>query len=219
MVLQPEDTPLSANGFLQADLLGERIRAYLASTGKRVVGILTSDLTRTRQTTEAIRRAIDFPAEAVVHHEILRERNFGDYRGIPYKELVEKNIDLFHETTHIPNGERWDEFHARCRGAWEFVRSHARGREGDEVLIVVSHGLVLYSFATRFWNVSSKGLSFQNTSVSVVETDREAEKMDIKLLNCDKHLEGGSEGEDRGTTEEARRAKSATKLSTGGSRY
>ena len=75
-VLQPADTPLSANGQAQAEALALRLKnAGLAA-------ILSSDLPRALQTAQAIGRACGLP---VLTTALLHERNFGDLRGRAYR--------------------------------------------------------------------------------------------------------------------------------------
>src|SRR4029077_17040720 len=99
-----------------------------------VGAIVTSDYPRARMTAEQICAATGAPLELLPE---LRERNFGLLRGRPYSECPD---DIFAPHYAPPEGETWDEFHARVASAWSKVAALALEARGN--LAVVSHGLV-----------------------------------------------------------------------------
>ena len=77
-MLQPADTPLSANGLAQAQAVAKRL------AGMQLAGIVSSDLPRALSTAQAISAASGVPVSTT---PLLHERNFGDLRGQPYDSL------------------------------------------------------------------------------------------------------------------------------------
>ena len=159
-VVQFPHTPLGEHGRMQAERLGLRLKS------RSIERILTSDYQRAKSTAETLAAHV-----GLTHIESanLRERNFGDIRGIPYDDLGE--IDIFTPDFAPPNGESWPEFHARVDLAWQEVISHAEPLNGD--LAVVTHGLVLRSLLDRVLDVSGFEIEpdvvVANTSVTIVE--------------------------------------------------
>ena len=128
-ILQPADTPLSARGIEQAQALAQ----HLADIG--VAAILASDLPRARHTAEIIATATGAPIETT---DLLRERNFGDWRGQPYDALPPDRL-LMAEAP--PGGESGAAFADRVAQAFALVVQRAATTPG--ALAVVSHGLVV----------------------------------------------------------------------------
>ena len=160
-LLQPPTMPLSARGREQAALLGASLRDALTSSEaregypRRVKKILVSDLARTQETARLIAEGLGLTASEVQHvltlTPLLQERNFGDYRGLTFREVIERVgvSTLFDERFEPPGGESWNKFHERVDRAWELIEGEAATLANDEVLIVVSHGLVLHSLIKR----------------------------------------------------------------------
>jgi probable phosphoglycerate mutase len=132
-VLQPIETPLSVRGVEQATALARRLmRIELAA-------IVSSDLARAWHTAELIAAATGAPLEA---NELLRERNFGDWRGQPYERLPENPLTM---SGAPPGGESASVFELRIAHAFaSIVRRAAKlGDTGATALAVVTHGLVI----------------------------------------------------------------------------
>ncbi|MFT4562305.1 MAG: broad specificity phosphatase PhoE [Gammaproteobacteria bacterium] len=145
---------------MQAERLGLRLKL------RSIERILTSDYQRAKSTAETLAVHIGIP---LIESENLRERNFGDIRGIPYDDLGD--IDIFTPDFAPPNGESWAVFNARVDLAWQEVIAHAEPLTGD--LAVVTHGLVLRSLLDRVLDVSDFDLEpdvvVANTSVTIVD--------------------------------------------------
>lgn len=176
-IIQTPDIPLSARGNEQAQSLAQR----LSSLG--VTRIISSDYLRTQQTAEHVASATNLEVE---YNPLLRERNFGDLRGIPYAELVQDPFDV--ASDYIPpNGESWLVFHQRVEQAWKQISKAASATHGR--LLVVTHGLVCRSLYQRQFNIPSevKDLSnYGNTALSEVDT---IEPWTMSLFNCTAHLQ------------------------------
>jgi len=191
-VLQIPETPLSQNGLAQAALMAKR----LARAG--ITRILASDYARAYMTATRLAEATGVPVES---EPLLRERNFGALRGVPYAELSE---NPFGPGFSPPEGEDWATFHARVDRAWARVAQVALETEGE--LAVVTHGLVLHSIVLRHVDVRSgepaegasvseviagagidgPPLRFGNTAVTTVA--REA-PWRVSLFGCTAHLD------------------------------
>ena len=191
-VLQVPETPLSENGLAQAALMAKR----LAQAG--ITRILASDYARAYTTAVHLGDATGVVVEA---EPLLRERNFGALRGIPYSELSE---NPFGPGFAPPEGEDWATFHTRVDRAWARVAQAALETEGQ--LAVETHGLVLHSIVLRHVEVGSGAnaervpgaevvalagidgppVRFGNTAVTTVA--REA-PWRVTRLGCTAHLD------------------------------
>jgi probable phosphoglycerate mutase len=179
-IFQPESTPLNERGVEQARLVAERLKSY------RIVKVLTSDFSRTLETTLHIVAALPYPVR-VESTPLLRERSFGDFRGQSIESVTkDPKVDLFRGDYEPPGGESWNSFHKRAQEAWNWVLDHARSsiQHKEDVVVVVTHGLVLTSFARKIWNAIPKQ-AFHNTSVSKVTLQ---DPHQVELLNCAQHL-------------------------------
>ena len=179
-VFQPEATPLSERGKQQARLVGERLKSM------RVVKIITSDLARTLETALHIAARLDRPVE-VSSTPLLRERSFGDFRGMPIADVMNTpGVELFRGDYTPPGGESWNSFHERAAQAWEYVVAKAKEhiKSAEDVVVVVTHGLVKTSFARKIWNAAPEK-PFENTSVSIVSLEA---PHGVAKLGCAEHL-------------------------------
>jgi len=117
---------------------------------------------------------------------LLRERNYGDIRGMAYDAV---KTDIFAADFVPPGGESWCEFHARVALAWDVVRETAAGTAGH--LAVVTHGLVCGALALRHFALQpgTEPLMWRNASVTTVEA-----KPPWRVLVCNdtSHLQDGA---------------------------
>jgi broad specificity phosphatase PhoE len=143
--------------------------------------ILTSDLTRARETARALAQGT---GAETTESALLRERSFGDHRGTPYSEL---RTNIFATDYAPPGGETWLAFEQRVARAWELTLEMQAERSGN--LFVVSHGLVCRSLAVRFLDTAECDVPerFGNTSLTIFST---APPHRVRLLNCVSHLTG-----------------------------
>ena len=182
-VLQPPATPLSERGIAQADALAGR----LATMGVRA--ILSSDLPRTLRTAEAIAAATGAPIETT---PLLRERNFGDWRGRPYDSL---GVDPLTTADAPPNGESAAAFEQRVTAA--FALAVQRRAALDGALAVVTHGLVLRALLAGPLRLAHGMLApahLGNTGLSIVDAHPPHR---VNLLNCTRHLDAGARDDAR----------------------
>lgn len=181
-VMQPADTPLSANGLAQAGLLAKRLAA---GQPQRPTAIVSSDLPRALQTAQAIAAATGL---AITTSALLHERNFGDLRGQPYDSL---GFDPLTREEGPPNGESIPQFAARCAAAWAWVLQQHAALGAGAVLAVVSHGLVIKQWLQHGPLQVPATLvlpdRLSNTSLTVATA---AAPHAVSLVDCTAHLSG-----------------------------
>ncbi|TMN22039.1 histidine phosphatase family protein [Lentibacillus cibarius] len=167
------DVPLDAQGIREA----EQAAARLCTENWDV--IYASDLTRAKQTAEAVARAIG-KVELHVDKRI-RERDCGRIEGMTEEERTAtwgpdwRSLDLGLETR-----ERMVE-----RGM-SFLDEVAAKHEGENILIV-SHGTFLKQLLTYLIPEIDTQTLLANTSVSCITSGDDGWK--LEYLNCTKHLE------------------------------
>jgi len=174
-VIQWPDTPLSELGIEQARRVAARLRDF------PVEQILVSDYARACMTADEIKSTTKAPTQTLLS---LRERNFGDLRGISYDELED---EPFAEDYHPKNGESWPQFHERVSNAWSEIKAVAEHVQGDTV--VVTHALVCHSLLERHVEPGPHvpaGASIQNTSLSIIEG---GPPWVLERLACTLHLQ------------------------------
>jgi broad specificity phosphatase PhoE len=174
-VVQLPDSPLSPRGVAQADRLARRLAR------EDIVRIVSSDFARAVETAEHLQRAT---GARLSFEPVLRERNFGDLRGVPYAEI---GVDIFAPDYAPPNGETWPVFHARVDRAWTRVQEILASAAGD--VAVVTHGLVCRSLAARHLVLADGEPAperWANTSVTIVDGPA---PWRVRLLNCVAHLD------------------------------
>ncbi len=211
-VLQFPDTPLSERGIEQAERLAER----LADAG--IVRILSSDHLRAVATAQAIRKAVVETRERISSDRarspqeipleidpVLRERNFGGYRGRSYDDLDE---EVFAPDHIPPEGESVIAFEARIVDVWERILAAAAAVEAEAeaersdpenesrrspALAVVSHGLVCEALSRNHLPlppaVDLADIQWLNTCVTEIERDVDG-RWQVTRLACAAHLEG-----------------------------
>jgi probable phosphoglycerate mutase len=173
-IVQRADVPLNERGARQAEQLARRLFNH------GFVHIVCSDLLRARVTAAPL---VARSGIAVEESPLLRERNFGDLRGVPYAELTE---DPFGPDFKPPNGEDWPTFHARVAEAFDFIVSRRRSVNGP--LVVVTHGLVCRALVERHALLPEGVVApelFENTSVTILHEDV---PHPVSLINCTRHL-------------------------------
>lgn len=175
-IVQHPETPLNERGMGQA----RRVAARLADF--RVAAIVSSDYARAHMTAEAIADVAGLP---IAIQESLRERNFGDVRGVAHADLP---ADLYAPDFHPHGGESWPMFHERVTLAWDEIKKRASGNDGD--LVVVSHALVCRSLVENHLTLAPhmdvKVPRWPNTALTIIE-DRAP--WTVSVLACGAHLD------------------------------
>ncbi len=175
-IVQHPETPLNERGIGQAQRLAARLADF------PIAAIVSSDYKRAHMTAEAIAGVTGL---AITTQESLRERNFGEARGVPHGVL---DSDLYALDFHPRGGESWPMFHERVALAWAEVAERAAGTEGD--LVVVSHALVCRSLAenqlTLGADMNGKVSRWPNTALTVIQ---QRAPWRVSLLACGAHLD------------------------------
>ena len=175
--VQHPETALNERGMGQARRLAERLADF------PVAAIVSSDYKRAHMTAQAIAGVTGLP---IVIQESLRERNFGDARGVPHADLP---VELYAPDFHPANGESWSMFHERVTVAWKEIRERAADTQGD--LVVVSHALVCRSLAENHLGmaegIDAKVARWPNTALTIIESRA---PWLVSVLACGAHLDG-----------------------------
>lgn len=176
-IVQFPDTPLNERGLGQARRIAARLSDYPVSA------IVSSDYRRAHMTAEAISELTGVPIEI---QESLRERNFGEARGVRHADLP---VDLYAPDYHPKGGESWSMFHERVTVAWNEIRARAEDSHGD--LVVVSHALVCRSLVANHFTLAdglgAEVLRWPNTGLTVIEA---CAPWTVSVLACGAHLGG-----------------------------
>jgi probable phosphoglycerate mutase len=174
-ILQPADTPLSERGIAQAEALAKR----LASMPIRA--IVSSDLPRALRTAEAIAATTGAPIETT---PLLQERNFGDWRGLPYDGLPANPLTM---VGGPPGGESTLVFEERVTDAFAHVLARQSMLGGT--IAVVTHGLVIGAVLNTHVQIGAhmeRPGHLGNTSLSMIDATA---PYAASLLNCTRHLD------------------------------
>ena len=175
-VLQPADTPLSANGLAQARAVAQRL------AGEAIAAIVSSDLPRALVTAQAIGVACAVPVSST---PLLRERDFGDWRGLSYDAL---DIDPMTMRAAPPGGESMAEFERRVALAFDFVLRERASLAAP--LVVVSHGMLIRALLVRHCTPGAAlPTRLGNTALSIVDAQA---PHTVRLLACTAHLDEGN---------------------------
>ncbi|MCW3494432.1 histidine phosphatase family protein [Microbacterium sp. SSM24] len=132
------DIPLNDTGREQARTAAAALRTGL---GERPVAIVSSDLSRARETAEIIAAELGLPDPRV--YPELRERSYGEAEGIDSAEFFERWGDW--HTAEVPGAEPLPLLRRRALSALAHaVRDHrvATG-PGEARLVVVTHGALI----------------------------------------------------------------------------
>ena len=158
------DIPLNETGLQQA----ERLASALAER-EAIDAIYTSDLSRARDTAEAIGRAT---GQAVRTHEGLRERHFGVFQGLTFAEVEQQLPEqALQWRKRVPDwtppggGESLQRLHQRIV---DTVHGLAAQHTGQQIVLVAHGGVldILYRAATRLDLQAPRTWQLSNTAVN-----------------------------------------------------
>jgi len=121
------DIPLNETGRNEADICGKRLASV------RLEQIISSDLSRARETADIINAPLSLPIKLDAR---LRELRFGDLEGVFVKDITDKTWDTFNHKAHQLNAESLAEFYERVKSFFEEV--HAA-----QNTLIVTHGGVI----------------------------------------------------------------------------
>ncbi len=158
------DVPLNAEGRAQAEALAARLR------GQRLAAIATSDLSRARETAQAVAQVHGLPV--LGPYRELRERGYGVFEGLTREQCEAQYPDLVRSGPPLgllepPGSEPRKEVGARLdRIVRALVTEH-----GDEhaPVLLVSHGGAIRTFLSHATEVMVPPVP--NTGIYAVDFD------------------------------------------------
>ncbi len=130
----PDDTPpvsLLKEGIEEVEESGEILK------DKHIDCIYSSDILRTRQTSEIVAKAINFDSEKIVYDQRLRDINWGIFGGKTEKEGWEFYNNNYLKRFEIapPEGESWNECQKRMVEALKSIENSNQNKN----ILIVSH--------------------------------------------------------------------------------
>lgn len=178
------DIPLSALGLAQAERLAQ------ALADEPLAAIYSSDLSRARQTAEAIGRARNL----TIHLDTdLRERAFGRFEGLSWEEIDQGYPeDAARWRKREPDfavggGESLTGFSARCVAA---ARRAAAAHPGQSIALIAHGGVLdcLYRAATQIALDAPRSWQLGNATINRLLATPEG--LTLVGWNDDRHLAG-----------------------------
>lgn len=135
------DIPLNDTGRLQARDAAAALRDQLEPPWSTAPIVVSSDLSRARETAEIIARGLELPAPRI--YRGLRERAYGDAEGVDADEFIRRWGDW--HSAEIPGAEPWPRLRERGLGALASVVRDARSATAPAAapVIVVTHGAMI----------------------------------------------------------------------------
>lgn len=178
------DIPLSPLGLAQAERVAE------ALVDEPLAAIYTSDLSRARQTAEALARVHGLPLQLDAG---LRERAFGRFEGLSWEEIAQGYPeDAARWRRREPDfavggGESLTVFSARCLAA---AHRAAAAHPGQSIALVAHGGVLdcLYRAATRAALDATRSWQLGNAAINRLLAT--AEGFTLIGWNDDRHLAG-----------------------------
>ena len=181
-----QDSPLSANGILQAQKVG----IYLSQ--RSIAAVYSSDLQRALITAQNIakRHRLDPAADPR-----LREMCFGIWEGLTREEIIKRYPDQFYAryvdsfTTRVPGGELPSEVVERFQNFLdETLPKHV-----GETIVVVSHGGALRSMIATLLHIPlEKAYCIRQSNAGISEffyTKKNSQcSYEAESINCTTHL-------------------------------
>lgn len=130
----------------------------------KIEKIVSSDLERTKQTTNIINEKLRVEVEFT---ERLREMNNGEIAGMPNEEVEVKYPGLYYNTLKLderyPGGESPIEFHDRIIKDFEDIIS---GNKEHDNIMIVTHSGVIYRYINGMeWSNKIKSIKVGNASI------------------------------------------------------
>ncbi|MET9627270.1 bifunctional RNase H/acid phosphatase [Lentzea sp. NPDC006480] len=177
------DHELTELGLQQAEKAAGRL-----SKVDGIAAVISSPLRRAKQTAEKLAQKTNLE---VVTHQGLIETDFGTWEGLTFAEAAEQDPEIHRRwlsdtSQKPPNGESFDEVHARVRKA----RSEIIAKFGGKTLVVVSHVTPIKTLLRQALDVGPQFLFRMHldlTGVSIAEFYPDGHAS-VKLVNDTSHL-------------------------------
>ncbi|SMD22005.1 probable phosphoglycerate mutase [Lentzea albidocapillata] len=177
------DHPLTELGLEQAERAAARL-----SKMDGIAGVISSPLQRAQQTAGKLADKIGLE---VVTHQGLIETDFGTWEGLTFAEASKQDPEVHRRwlgdtSVKPPDGESFDEVHARVRKA----RTDIIARYGGKTLVLVSHVTPIKTMLRQALDVGPQFLFRMHldlTGVSIAEFYPDGHAS-VKLVNDTSHL-------------------------------
>ncbi|MDX3664277.1 bifunctional RNase H/acid phosphatase [Streptomyces sp. ID05-26A] len=177
------DHPLTDLGLEQAERAAARL-----SKMDGIAGVISSPLQRAQQTARKLADKLDLE---VVTHQGLIETDFGTWEGLTFAEASEQDPEVHRRwlgdtSVKPPNGESFDEVHARVRKA----RTDIIAKYGGKTLVLVSHVTPIKTMLRQALDVGPQFLFRMHldlTGISIAEFYPDGHAS-VKLVNDTSHL-------------------------------
>ncbi|WP_439664633.1 bifunctional RNase H/acid phosphatase [Lentzea sp. HUAS TT2] len=177
------DHPLTELGLEQAEKAAARL-----SKVEGIAAVISSPLQRAQQTAQKLADKIGLE---VVTHQGLIETDFGTWEGLTFAEASKQDPEVHRRwlgdtSVKPPNGESFDEVHARVRKA----RTDIIARYGGKTLVLVSHVTPIKTMLRQALDVGPQFLFRMHldlTGVSIAEFYPDGHAS-VKLVNDTSHL-------------------------------
>ena len=160
------DSALSETGQVQVGKLARRLRSF------EPTDLFCSTLPRAIATARAISDVLHLPIQQV---DDLREMNCGDWEGISFADVREREPDVFRNWVEdpamkCPGGESFEDLAARMGRALEHIQTVCNGR--PRCVVIVSHGTAIRVVATSLLGLelsAAKRFAQDNAAINVFE--------------------------------------------------
>lgn len=163
------DTELNKTGIMQARCIAKEFK------GRKIGGIISSDLKRACKTAEIIAAACN--RKKIEKDRRLRERHYGNLEGKLYELYRHKKKDF--------TGEKDGKFFPRVNAAFKDTIKKYEGRD----IIIVAHGGVVRQIIASVLNIPDyKKLRIYNASISEIFYNEKKKAFFLLLLNSVAHL-------------------------------
>ena len=176
------DIDLNETGYNQARLLSKRL------ADKKIDRIYTSDLKRAANTAAIVAEP---HAKKLIKEKDLREISFGNWEGMNFEEIQEKDSEKYNEwrqdpiSVSPPGGETFLGFQKRVISVIDKIKDLHTG----EKVAIVAHGGTIRAYLAHILGMDLMGnrkLSIHNTSFSHLKIYDN--RPVLKLLNSTYHL-------------------------------
>ncbi|MGW3958697.1 bifunctional RNase H/acid phosphatase [Amycolatopsis sp. NPDC005003] len=186
------DVPLTELGRTQAAAAAKRLAGMDGLVGSGVAGaavpIISSPLTRTKQTAQAVADALGGRVET---HPGLIETDFGAWEGLTFAEAADRDPELHRSwlgdsSVPPPGGESFDVVHRRVRK----VRDELIAEHGGRTLVLVSHVTPIKTLLRMGLDAGPQllfRLHLDLASLSIVEFYPDG-NASVRLVNDTSHL-------------------------------
>jgi len=185
-----QDSPLTETGLDQAEKVGKRLN-------RRSIDLfVSSDLGRARQTSETINQSLGIPA--ITWDARLRERNYGNFEGLPHSELKQrfpKDYARFRKNDpewKPEGGESHNELVDRVATALKDAYQTCP----DGTILVVLHGGVLHAVMTLWAGLKRSATPFSLLNTSIAEFSYQGRRWRLETWGDTAHLEEASLDDD-----------------------